>query len=97
MNYGELNAIFLAAVAIIALIGRPAGRKLLLPAAIVLVSTVIFDNIMIGAGLVGYDRQKISGAFIGLAPLEDFAYPLAAVILLPTLWMLLGRRTGLPT
>ena len=43
-------------------------------------------------GLVGYDRALISGAFIGVAPLEDFAYAVAAAILLPSLWALLGGR-----
>jgi hypothetical protein len=47
---------------------------------------------MIGVGLVGYDPAKISGAFIGIAPLEDFAYALAAAVLLPSLWILLAPR-----
>jgi hypothetical protein len=47
---------------------------------------------MIGVGLVGYDESKISGQFVGSAPLEDFAYAVAAVILLPSLWVLLGPR-----
>jgi hypothetical protein len=28
---------------------------------------------------------------VGLAPLEDFSYPVAAVLLLPGLWILLDR------
>ena len=33
-------------------------------------------------------------AFVGLAPIEDFAYPLAGVLLLPALWTALrGRRS----
>jgi hypothetical protein len=47
---------------------------------------------MIGIGLVGYDRSLISGAFIGIAPLEDFAYAIAAAVLLPSLWTLIGGR-----
>ena len=31
---------------------------------------------------------------VGLAPLEDFAYPLAGVLLLPGLWLLLGGRVA---
>ncbi|TAJ48403.1 MAG: lycopene cyclase domain-containing protein [Herbiconiux sp.] len=61
---------------------------------IVLILTAIFDNVMIAIGLVGYDEGKISGAFVGIAPLEDFAYALAAVFLLPSLWVLLGARGG---
>lgn len=97
MTYWGLNACFLAIVIVVAacaLRARPRGkaRSLVIAGIILLVSTAIFDNIMIGIGLVGYDPRKISGAFIGIAPLEDFAYPLAAVILLPALWMLLGPR-----
>ena len=61
-------------------------------AAILLVMTAVFDNIMISIGLVAYNESLISGAFIGVAPLEDFAYTIAAVVGLPSLWVLLGRR-----
>ncbi len=61
-------------------------------AAVLLVLTAVFDNVMISAGLFGYSADKISGAMIGRMPLEDFAYPLAAVLLLPALWLLLDRR-----
>jgi lycopene cyclase domain-containing protein len=98
MTYWALNAIFLgvvAAVALAAVLARCAPRwaSLGLVAGVVLVMTAVFDNVMIGIGLVGYDRALISGAFVGIAPLEDFAYAIAAVVLLPSLWMLLrGRR-----
>jgi lycopene cyclase domain-containing protein len=92
VNYWGLNAIFLAVVVIVAVVARLHVRKLFLAGLILLISTAIFDNLMISIGLVGYDTTKISGAFIGIAPLEDFAYPLAAIVLLPALWMLLGPR-----
>lgn len=60
--------------------------------ALLLVLTAVFDNVMIAIGLVGYDAELISGAFVGIAPLEDFAYAIAAVLLLPSLWLLLERR-----
>ena len=80
------------------------GRKGMLAtlgitAAVLLVLTAVFDNVMIDVGLFGYNPDRISGAFIGRAPLEDFAYALAAVLLLPALWSLLGRkpaRTAIP-
>ncbi len=60
-------------------------------AAVLLVLTAVFDNVMISAGLFGYSADKISGAMIGRMPLEDFAYPLGAVLLLPALWLFLDR------
>jgi lycopene cyclase domain-containing protein len=97
MTYWGLNAGFLAAVAAVALaavLSRRAPRwaSIGLVLGVVLLMTAVFDNVMIGVGLVGYDPAKISGAFIGIAPLEDFAYAIAAAVLLPSLWTLLGGR-----
>ncbi|MCC9203882.1 lycopene cyclase domain-containing protein [Arthrobacter sp. zg-Y769] len=64
-------------------------------AVVLLALTAVFDNLMIRVGLFWYNEDRISGAFAGAAPLEDFAYPLAAVLLLPALWVLLpGRAPG---
>ncbi|AKT52507.1 hypothetical protein ADJ73_01525 [Arsenicicoccus sp. oral taxon 190] len=49
--------------------------------------TVVFDNLMIAADLFDYGDQHRSGVQLGLAPIEDLAYPLGAVILLPALWV----------
>ncbi len=104
MTYWALNAVFLfpaAAVLVIALLRRSTttagGRKGVLAAlavtgVVLLLLTAVFDNVMIAAGLFWYNPDRISGAFIGSAPLEDFAYTVAAVLLLPALWMLLGKR-----
>ena len=99
MTYWGLNAIFLAvvaAVAIVAVVSKrgPRWASVGLVLGVVLLMAAVFDNVMIGVGLVGYDEQKISGAFIGLAPLEDFAYAIAAVVLLPSLWTLTGPSTS---
>ena len=98
MTYLILNAIFLAvaaAIAALALVRRLIfGRFVVavtLALALTLLLTAVFDNLMSGAGLFSYDPAHISGLFVGLAPIEDFAYPLAAAILLPALWVLLGR------
>jgi lycopene cyclase domain-containing protein len=97
MTYWALNAVFLAVVAIVgcaAIVVRkpPAAASVALTLGIVLVMTAIFDNIMIGVGLVGYERSLMSGVFVGIAPLEDFAYAIAAAVLLPSLWCLLSVR-----
>ncbi|WGD36412.1 prenyltransferase [Lysinibacter sp. HNR] len=61
--------------------------------------TAIFDNLMIGSGLFTYAPEYVGGLMIGLVPIEDFAYPLAGTLLLPSLWILLqhggvARRRG---
>ncbi len=56
------------------------------------VLTAVFDNVMIGAGLFHYTQEHLGGLHIGLAPIEDFAYPLAGALLLPSLWTVLRRR-----
>lgn len=91
MTYWALNAIFLAVVLVVGILAR---RRLRWPAvgltaAILLVMTAVFDNIMISVGLVAYNESLISGAFVGVAPLEDFAYAVAAIVGLPSLWVLL--------
>jgi lycopene cyclase domain-containing protein len=97
MTYWALDAIFLGVVAVVAIAAiatrrGPRWLAVLLAAGILLVVTAIFDNVMIGIGLVGYNRALISGVFIGRAPVEDFAYTVAAAVLLPSLWTLLARR-----
>ena len=67
------------------------GAKYALTLIVLMVFTAVFDNLIIGAGIVAYDPTKISGVFIGIAPIEDFAYTLAAVLILPTLWGVLGH------
>ncbi|MEN9753411.1 MAG: hypothetical protein RL670_1102 [Actinomycetota bacterium] len=56
-----------------------------------LLLTAIFDNLIIGSGIVAYDTAKISGWMIGIAPIEDFFYTVAAVLLIPAVWTYLGR------
>lgn len=73
-----------------------AGRAVLLPAlvavGVLLVATALFDSVIVGTGIVGYDPARILGLRIGTAPVEDFAYPIAAGLALPALWHLIGPR-----
>lgn len=97
MTYLVLNGVFLAVAALVA--GAAVARRLVsglfvasvaVALTLTLLLTAVFDNLMIGAGLFSYDPDHISGLFVGLAPIEDFAYPLAAALLLPALWVLAG-------
>ncbi|KQM36725.1 MULTISPECIES: lycopene cyclase domain-containing protein [Microbacterium] len=57
--------------------------------ALVLVGlTLVFDNLMIAVDLFSYPQEHLSGLKLGLAPLEDFAYPLCAAFLVPALFTL---------
>ena len=60
-------------------------------AAVMMFLTAVFDNAIIGFGLVDYDELLISGVRIGVAPIEDFAYTLAAVLMIPALWHAVDR------
>ena len=95
MTYWLLNLPFLAVAATVALAAilsrrSPRWRHIGLAAIPLLILTAVFDNVLVATGIVGYDPALISGAKIGVAPLEDFAYAIAAIILLPSLWALLG-------
>lgn len=97
MSYVLLCAGFLVAAVVIALAVRrhdrmPSATSVLVAAAALVLLTAVFDNLMIAVGLFDYSSAHISGIRIGEAPLEDFAYPLAAVILLPALWSRLRRE-----
>lgn len=63
-----------------------------LAGALVLVLTAIFDSIMIAAGLFGYAEGTRLGPAVGLAPIEDFAYPIVTVLMVPAVWTLVRRR-----
>jgi lycopene cyclase domain-containing protein len=67
-------------------------RALGLAAILTLVMTLVFDNLIILFGIVGYDEALISGAKLGVAPIEDFSYTLVGLVLIPLTWELLGRK-----
>ena len=51
-----------------------------------LLMTAVFDSIIVAQGIVAYDNSKLLGIAIGAAPIEDFAYTLAVVVIVPILW-----------
>ncbi|WP_028045257.1 lycopene cyclase domain-containing protein [Cellulomonas sp. URHE0023] len=54
--------------------------------------TAVFDTAMIAADLYVYDADKILGVYVWGAPIEDFAYAVAAALGMPVLWTVLGGR-----
>jgi len=87
----------LATIAVtLATIRRPHfGRRMAasaLAAVVLVLLTAVFDNVMIAADLFTYPAESISGLRIGLAPLEDFSYPVCAAFLVPAVFTLLPSR-----
>jgi lycopene cyclase domain-containing protein len=67
-------------------------RALRLATALLLLMTLVFDNLIILAGIVGYDESLISGIKLGVAPIEDFSYTLVGLVLIPLTWEFLGKK-----
>jgi lycopene cyclase domain-containing protein len=63
-------------------------------AALLVALTTVFDTLMIAADLYVFDPDRILGVYVWGAPVEDFAYALAASAVMPALWTWLGRRGG---
>ena len=99
MTYLQLVLVFLLVsavpLALVAVLRRPSRRWWAatgLTTLALLVLTAVFDTVMIATGLFHYAPSQLAGVHIGLAPLEDFAYPLAGALLLPALWTALRAR-----
>lgn len=67
-------------------------KPLLSTSVVMLTLTAVFDNVIIQTGIVAYDEGKISGIKIGAAPIEDFAYTLVALIVVPSLFNFFRAR-----
>lgn len=88
-----LNALVLAVLLVVSLpvLRRVRGGPVLGAVAFVCVLTAVFDTLMIDVGLYVFDPDKILGVHVWGAPLEDFAYAIAAAVGMPVLWTALGR------
>ena len=98
-TYVLLAVPFLAAALAVLLVARrrtggPGWREVGIGLAVLLALTVVFDNVIVGVGIVGYDASRILGVRMPVAPVEDLAYALAAGLLLPALWRLTDRRSA---
>jgi lycopene cyclase domain-containing protein len=100
MTYAGLALVFLAgglAVAVVAHVsGLPRGwwSATAFVAVVLFALTAAFDSMMIAADLFRYDTSALIGVRVLLVPVEDFAWPVAAALVLPALWELLGLVGG---
>lgn len=98
MTYALLvaPALLLAAAAAVWALRRDrrGWAALAIAAAVVLGLTAVFDTAMIAADLFRYDDALLLGPHIGLAPIEDFAYALIAVLVAAASWRLWPARAS---
>lgn len=106
MTYLLMSIPFLAVAVVVFLVGAARarrqgdGRQYVaswgIATAVLLGLTVVFDNVMIGAGLFDFGEHGITGIRLGLMPIEDLLYPIAGALLLAGVWQLLGAERPEP-
>ena len=94
MSYALLNLVFIVPVLVVLLAYRWLVHwgTICYTLIALLLLTAVFDNFIVGSGVVAYDNTLLTGVFIGFAPIEDFAYTLVAALLIPLTWWWLGSR-----
>ena len=94
MTYGQLNLIFLVVAVLATWFIKSKFQCFTTPvvALPMLILTTIFDNLIIAARIVGYDQSKLIGLNIGLVPIEDFAYTVVAILLVPAIWKAMTKN-----
>ncbi|MDP9823046.1 lycopene cyclase domain-containing protein [Nocardioides massiliensis] len=94
---GVFVAVTLPVLLLTVVVRRPTRRwwaATALTALCLVVLTAVFDSLMIAADLFRFDEDALAGIHVGLAPIEDFAWPIAAAVLVPSLVLLLAGRRG---
>lgn len=94
LTYITLDIAMLFVVAAVQVVWpqRLAWRPTVAVLIVLLLLTALFDSVIVGEHIVAYNHLKIIGQYIGKAPLEDFAYPVAAVFVVPYLWSHYARK-----
>ena len=95
MTYLLLNLVFtgIAAMILWLLRARIKAKPALQTMASLLATTLLFDNLIVGFGIVAYDPAQILGLRLGYAPIEDFGYAVVAAVLVPAVFRFLGPKT----
>ena len=91
--YLAINAVF-TAIALLMVwpqFSQLKTRPWLTALLIVGVMTLVFDNLIVGLQIVGYNPSLISGIRLGYAPIEDFGYLITGSFLVPALWQRFGK------
>lgn len=62
------------------------NRAVTVTAVILLLITIVFDSLIIIAGIVAYESSNISGIMIWAAPIEDLIYAFMIAVIIPCVW-----------
>ena len=91
--YLAINLVFtlLAATAVFTRLASLQVRAWFTSLLVVGLLTLVFDNVIVGLEIVGYNSAFISGLKLGFAPIEDFGYLLTGSVLIPALWQRFGK------
>jgi len=96
VTYLGLGLVFVAACLVVAVVTGVRRREphfaasVAITAAVLVALTIVFDSLMVASDLFRYDEATLVGVRIWLTPVEDLAWPVAAALLLPSVWVLLG-------
>lgn len=94
-TYLLVNVIFtLVLVVLFRVRRRHMTKAFFITLAALLILTAVFDSMIVGLNIVGYDKNLILGMYVGKAPIEDFFYAIMAVILVPRLWEMMEKKRG---
>ena len=55
--------------------------------------TLVFDNLIVAARIVGYTHANTLGLGVPLAPVEDLGYTITGAFVVPALWNLFAPLT----
>jgi len=90
VTYLLISVPFLAAAALLWWVRRGAhpgqGRVTLAVTTVMAVLTIVFDNLMVAAGLMQYDTSNNMGVRLGLIPVEDLFYTVFVCLVVTSLW-----------
>lgn len=94
-TYLTLNLlVMLGLAAVMALFRvRLPRRQLLVTLAAMLLLTLVFDALLIGARIYAYDPALILPLKVINIPPEDFMYAIVAAVFIPYLWCALDRKS----
>lgn len=92
-TYLIVNVIFLVAVVVLLRVRRKQfDVAFYITLTVLLLLTAVFDSLIVGLGIVGYNPDLLLGMYIGAAPIEDFFYAILAALIVPRLWKIMEKK-----